>query len=122
MKTRIYLSGKMTGLTREEVMYRFAKAEMELRHQTGATIVNPCRVWAFRCPRFYHIMEWLFGKSNAYTLVLLYDLWLLSRCQRVHLIGPDWQTSRGAVTEAHFAQAARMMVTMEIYDKNRKKK
>lgn len=114
----------MTGLMREEVIYRFKKAESEMRSQTDADIVNPCRVWAYRWPWIYRSMERVLGKERAYTLVLLYDLWLLSKCQRVHLIGPDWMVSRGSCTEMEYAKAAGMEVTMDVYkyDKRGRKK
>lgn len=118
-KQRIYISGKMSGLSREVILYRFTRCELWLRHTTGAEVVNPCNTWAFRWPWIYRLLERLFGKEGAYTLVLLYDLWLLSKCQRLHLIGNDWMTSRGAQTERAFAQQAHIDVTIDLYTKKR---
>ena len=108
------MSGRMSGLSHEEVAYRFSRCELWLRHTTGAEVVNPCRVWLYRWPKLYRLVERIVGKDNAYTLVLLYDLWLLSRCDRLHLIGPDWCLSRGAQTEVAFAQKAKKEVTIDI--------
>ena len=73
-KRKIYISGPMTGLDREEYMKRFLLAEDRL-HQIGyKRICNPINVWACRWPKLYKLIEWLFGTKGAYNLVLLYDL------------------------------------------------
>lgn len=119
-KERIYLSGKMSGLSREEVKYRFARCELWLRHSGAKKVVNPTRVWAWRWPWLYSIMEMVMGAQAAYELVLLYDLWKLSRCTRIHMVGTDWSTSRGAKTEMAYAQAKGMDVTVELAEKKKK--
>lgn len=47
-------------------------------------------------------MESVFGKEWAYRLVLLYDLWLLLRCDLIYKI-PGWRESRGANIESCIA-------------------
>ena len=121
-KERVYISGKMSGLSREEVIYRFARCELWLRHNISGRVVNPCRVWAFRFPLFYRMLEVIFGKDRAYELVLLYDLWLLSRCTRIHMIGTDWSTSRGAKTEMEFAKNREMLITVDVTGKKKETK
>jgi len=118
-KKKVYISGKMSGLDRNEVKFRFSRCELWLRHGDW-DVKNPCRVWAFRCPWLYRILEKLLGKERAYDLVLLYDLWLLSRCDRIHMIGSDWKESRGARTERYFAQAKGLEVTNDYIPKEKK--
>lgn len=121
-KKCLYMSGKISGLDRREVLYRFSRCELWLRHQNpGVRIVNPTRVWCFRWPWLYRLLERIFGNDTAYELVLLYDLWLLSHCQRLHLIGTDWSTSRGSKTEMGFAQAKGIDVTVDVTAKTNKK-
>ena len=95
---RVYISGPMTGLTRQQYIRQFQLAEKLLRQQGYHSIVNPTRVWTCRFP-------WLF-RIIGYRLTLLYDLWLLTRCNRIYKI-PGWKKSRGAQIEScaafHFA-------------------
>ena len=84
----------MTGLTREQYSRRFAIAEKILREEGYHAIVNPAHVWAARWP-------WLF-RIVGYRLTLIYDLWLLSRCQRFYKM-PGWKQSRGAQIESCMA-------------------
>jgi hypothetical protein len=119
-RQRIYVSGKMSGLSRDEIMFRFSRCELWLRHTTGARVVNPCRVWLFRWPWLYRLLARAVGETRVYEWVLLYDLWLLSRCDRIHMIGTDWSSSRGAKTEQAFAQAKGIYITVDIIAKQKK--
>lgn len=93
-KERIYISGPMTGLEREEYMARFKTAEQHLRKEGYCNIVNPIKFFMNRWPWIYHII--------GYSLTLIYDLWRLSRCDRIYML-PDWEESRGARVESFFA-------------------
>ena len=88
---RIYISGPMSGLTRKEYLRNFRDAEKELRAKGYTRIVNPIRVWACRWPWLYRIV--------GYRLTLLYDLWLMTRCDLIYKI-PGWHESRGANIES----------------------
>ena len=88
---RVYISGPMSGLTRKEYLRNFREAEKELRAKDYTRIVNPIHVWACRWPWLYRIV--------GYRLTLLYDLWLLTRCDLIYKI-PGWQESRGANIES----------------------
>lgn len=90
-KGRVYISGAITGLQREQYIELFTVAEQELRKRGYYKIVNPIRVWACRWPWLYRI----FG----YRLTLLYDLWLLMHCHVIYKI-PGWQSSHGANIES----------------------
>ena len=88
---RVYISGPMSGLEREHYLEIFKRAEQSLRSQGYTKVVNPIRVWACRWPWLYRIV--------GYRLTLLYDLWLLMRCDLIYKL-PGWQQSRGANIES----------------------
>ena len=88
---RVYISGGMTGIPREQYIELFRRAEQSLRAQGYRKIVNPIRVWACRWPWLYKII--------GYRLTLLYDLWLLMRCDQIYKL-PVWRDSKGANIES----------------------
>ena len=88
---RVYISGGMTGIPREQYIELFRRAEQSLRAQGYHKIVNPIRVWACRWPWLYKIV--------GYRLTLLYDLWLLMRCDQIYKL-PGWRDSKGANIES----------------------
>lgn len=100
-KKKVYLSGKMKGLSRDEYMKIFHRAEMELSN-ADYWVISPIRFWGCRWAWVYPTIERVFGKKMAYTLVLLYDLWRLSKCDYIYKI-PGWQESRGAMIEGAWA-------------------
>ena len=96
---RIYISGPMSGVPREQYLEMFRRAEQSLRDRGYSNIVNPIRVWACRWPWLYRLMERVLGCDTAYYSTLLYDLWLLRRCEMIYKL-PGWQQSRGANIES----------------------
>lgn len=100
-KKKVYLSGKMKGLSREEYMKIFHRAEMEMTH-AGYWVVSPIRFWPCKWKWVYPTMEKFLGVRLTYTIVLLYDLWRLSKCEYIYKI-PGWNGSRGALTEGAWA-------------------
>ena len=93
MKTtkRIYISGPMSGVPRDQYLEMFRRAEQSLRSNGYTKVVNPIRVWVCRWPWLYRIV--------GYRLTLLYDLWMLTRCDLIYKI-PGWKESRGANIES----------------------
>ena len=88
---RIYISGPMSGVPREQYLEMFRRAEQSLRARGYQRIVNPIRVLACRWPWLYRIV--------GYRWTLWYDLRLLRRCTHIFMVGNDWQQSRGARLE-----------------------
>ena len=88
---RVYISGGMTGIPREQYIELFRRAEESLRDQGYRNIVNPINVWSCRWPWLYRIV--------GYRLTLLYDLWLLMRCDLFYKL-PGWRDSKGANIES----------------------
>lgn len=88
---RVYISGAISGIPREQYMEAFRWAEVKLHDLGYTSTVNPMRVWTCRWPWLYRII--------GYELTLLYDLWLLLRCDMIYKI-PGWRDSRGANIES----------------------
>ena len=88
---KVYISGPMSGLDRELYLKMFRRAEQSLRSQGYTRVVNPIRVWACRWSWLYRIV--------GYRLTLLYDLWLLMRCNQIYKL-PGWRDSKGANIES----------------------
>ena len=93
MSKRVYISGQMTGLPREEYLARFARAE-ELLRQEGYEVANPTKFFICRHLWAYHII--------GYVCALLYDLWRLNKCDMIYKI-PGWKESHGANIESCWA-------------------
>lgn len=92
---KVYLSGRISDLTREQYMQMFSIAEDMLKKK-NYKVKNPSRFWI---SRHYRWLVKLFGEENAYRLTLLYDLWQLMKCDLIYKL-PSWQQSRGANIES----------------------
>ena len=90
MKKKVYISGRISDLPREQYMTMFRIAEQMLRKK-GYEPVNPTRF--FMCKYI-----WLY-RLLGYRLTLLYDLWRLMRCDLIYKL-PGWRDSRGANIES----------------------
>ena len=101
-REKVYISGRMSGVPREEYLQMFRNAEKLLRKEGFVRIVNPVRVWVCRWHWLWRILAGITSENTIYTLVLLYDLWLLSRCDTIYMM-PGWSESRGANIEYQFA-------------------
>lgn len=88
-KYKLYLSGPISGLERDEYMARFAYAE-ELARKDGYDVCNPTRLLPCRWPWLYRLM--------GYDLTLRYDIWHMKRCDYVYFL-PGWLGSKGARRE-----------------------
>ena len=93
MKKKVYISGRISDLPREQYMTMFRIAEEMLRKK-GYEPVNPTRF--FMCKYI-----WLY-RLLGYRLTLLYDLWRLMRCDMIYKL-PGWRESRGANIESCIA-------------------
>ncbi len=92
-KEKVYISGPMSHLSREEYLARFAYVEQLLRAD-GYDVVNPARLAPSRWPWLYKLM--------GYKLTLLYDIWWMLRCDYMHSM-PCNVESKGAAVEFAFA-------------------
>ena len=88
--TKVYISGPMSGIPRDEYLKRFRECEKLLRANGYQNIVNPINVWACRWPWLYRLL--------GYRLVLWYDIQLLKRCDAICLM-EGWSGSYGCLHE-----------------------
>ena len=88
-KEKVYLSGAISGRDRKDYLTQFADAEKHLRQQ-GYDVCNPTKVLPCR-------FLWLY-KLLGYKLTLIYDLWLLSRCDKIYMLSGS-ENSKGAFLE-----------------------
>ena len=114
---RVYISGPMSNLTSEQYMELFRRAEQSLRAQGYTKVVNPIRVWVCRWPWLWKVLTGVTSEHTAYTLVLMYDLWLLSRCDLIYKL-PGWRESRGANIESCVAFHFKIWPVPESQTKN----
>ena len=97
-KKKVYLSGRMSGLSADTWRWRFATMELMLEH-LGHRVVNPTQVWVARCGWLWRLLAGITSEHTAYRLTLWWDLRLLRRCDCIYMIGSDWRQSRGARLE-----------------------
>lgn len=92
MKKRVFISGRMSGLSEEEYNKRFRMAEFYL-WCNGYTIVNPC------------VFARMFDKVGMeYGEALLFDLDVIAHCDAIYMLS-NWTESKGAAVEKAFAEA-----------------
>lgn len=88
-KRRIYISGPMSGLPREDYMRQFRERQVLLEWE-GWQVVNPARLAPCRWPWLYRLL--------GYRLTLAYDLYWLKRCTHIYMM-PGSEHSKGARLE-----------------------
>lgn len=96
-KPRIYLSGRMSGLSVEDYTRRFGEAEERLKGEYK--VMNPAR-WGW------------FLKYLPYRFALAFDLFMMCFCDRVCLLD-GWTLSDGATAENQFARSIGLIVEFE---------
>lgn len=94
-KKKVYIGGKMTGLTEEESQDLFNRAETALK-AAGYNVVNP---WKIRVPKYYS------GQ-------LLRSLKELAKCDAIYLLD-NWTSSNGANCEYWFAKGMGLEIMFE---------
>lgn len=106
-KIKVYISGPMSGLDREEYMKRFMLAEDKVHLHLDnmyeeVKVCNPINVWACKFTWFYQLLLKLFGITWTYNMILLYDIYLLMRCTDILMLRGYYQ-SKGACIERFIA-------------------
>lgn len=89
---RVYISGKITGLSEKEWTENFEAAEKALT-EAGYRVINPAKVQA----------------DLDYSEYLTIDIILLGRCDAIFMID-NWQDSNGAKAERATAEALNLTV------------
>ena len=96
-KTRIYISGKITGTT--DYISRFNKAEEEMIKQ-GYEVVNPAQMLS------------LLPTSTTHAEYMHVSYALLDICDGIYLMD-GWKDSKGATMEYDYALEKGLMVLYE---------
>ena len=94
---KVYISGKMRGMTEEESRSKFKEAELHLK-ALGCEVVNP---WDTEQEKKKHCKQW-----GDY---ILFDLKILSECDSIYMLD-NWQDSWGAKCEHAYACGRDMKV------------
>lgn len=92
-RKKVYISGPISGLAREEYLRRFMIAEVMLRVR-GYDVCNPTRLAPCRWLWLYRLL--------GYYKTLLYDLWHMEHCDYILRL-PGWSESTGAQIESYVA-------------------
>lgn len=97
---KVYISGKMRGLSEEESRMLFRAAEQYLIG-LGHDVINP---WDSESDKEQQCKEW-----EDY---ILYDLQILKTCDAIFMLS-NWQDSDGAKCEHAFASGRHMEIIYE---------
>ncbi len=82
-KTRVYIAGKISGLTKEESLNNFAKASEKFR-QLGFTVFNP--------------KEIIVDETLLYDVIMEICFIYLDNADLVYMMS-NWKDSKGATLE-----------------------
>lgn len=96
---RVYISGKISGLDKEEYMSHFADAEKKLL-EMGHEPINPAK---------YNDM---LPTTLSWDQYMWIDLSLLSLCDVIYMLD-NWESSKGAKVEREMALKRHMIVIYE---------
>lgn len=87
---KIYLSGKMTGLTKRQILRNFGKAEKKLI-KAGFSVMNPSVTYHMKNIKEFSYEEWL-----------KIDFTMLDVCDAIYMLD-NYQDSEGAKKELAYA-------------------
>lgn len=90
-KGKVYISGPISGLEKQDYMKRFADAE-KILSERGYIVVNPAKVLA-RLP-----------EGTAYEEYMKMSLVMLDMCDSIYMLN-GWQKSTGAHLELQYAMS-----------------
>jgi len=96
---KVYISGKITGLSRTEYMTKFNKAEEYLKTK-GYEVINPART------------NGTLPEDTTYDQYMDMSMLMISMCDTIYLLD-NWKDSNGARKEAEYAYMHDMEVLFE---------
>ncbi len=95
---KVYISGKMTGLSPEEIFKNFNSVEQVLVENNNG-VMNPAITWHLLSPSKFNADEYL---NISYAMMDVCD---------IVVVLPDWKTSSGAKKELSYANC----IELDIY-------
>ncbi len=99
---KVFISGKMTGLTPEQYQMRFDEAACRLRTM-GYEVFDPAEGgW----------IEQMKAAGQTYGEVLIETLKRLRECDAIYMLS-NWKDSKGATVEHAYAEAIGMEMMYE---------
>lgn len=96
---RIYISGKISGLSKDEYETHFREAEKKLE-TTGHSVINPAKV------------NGMLPDDTSYEEYMKMSMCMLSMCDAIYMLD-NWRDSPGAKKELEAAMANGMPVLHE---------
>lgn len=99
---KVFISGKMTGLTEEEYRAKFGKAAEKLLAE-GYEVFNPAT------PEWNDPMH---DEGLSYGEMLILDFKKIQECDALYMLS-NWQDSKGATAERAFADAIGLEIMYE---------
>lgn len=96
-KQKVYIAGKVTGLSRLEVVAKFTKAESEWK-QKGYEVINPIKI--------------VKSKKTEWEDAMKICIKEMMNCDTVYAL-KDWNKSRGAKVEIMLALSLNIKVSFE---------
>ena len=96
---KVFISGKMTGLSHEEYQAKFDAAAQRLRAE-GYEIFNPS------VPQWNDAMH---DSGMSYGDILIEDFKKIQECDALYMLD-NWRDSKGATAEHAFATAIGMKI------------
>ena len=97
-RQRVYISGRMTGLSKRDYELMFRNAEERL--SKDYKVFNPAR-WGW------------FLRHIPYRFALAFDLMMMCFCDRAYFLA-GWSLSDGSCTEHQFACSIGLVVMYEL--------
>lgn len=97
MKKKVYLSGKITGLSYENAFENFARAELKWKND-GYEVVNPMTI------EHNHLKSWVD--------FMRVDLKAMLDCTEIYMLN-NWESSKGAVIEHNLAVELMFIVSYQ---------
>lgn len=102
---KIYISGKISGLPREEYLAKFDLAEKRLLSE-GYEVINPART------------NDTLPKSTSYQQYMDMSMLMLSMCDGIYMLD-GWRDSPGATREYEWAEEHKLKIRYQ-YDETEK--
>jgi len=97
--SKVYISGKITGLPQSEYMENFMRAEQKMK-KAGYSVINPAKINA------------MLPIDTTWEQYMKVSITLLNMCDAIYMMD-NWKDSRGAMMEYDQARYVGMKIIFE---------